>query len=338
MKPRWLVAAPALVGAGLLGALAAPASAQPRSREVRFAHDAIELAGVLLLPEERAGPLPTIVFIHGSGDSDRSHYWARHLGEFFAANGFAFLLPDKRGSGESAGDWRTADFHDLADDALAAVEHAARLPEVDPARIGVLGFSQGGRVAPIVGARSERVRFVVNASGSAVPFTEQLDHEMRNTFRQAGLGETERDEAMALHRTAERYLRGQVPWEAYRSRLDSALESGWREEAREFPRTRDDWRWEFFGGVIDYDPIPWWRRVGQPILVVYGAEDERDNVPVARSVTRLRAALGEAGHSDYSIEVFEGTGHGLWEAGTHPPRHRDDFLSTLLDWVRARAR
>lgn len=50
-----------------------------------------------------------------------------------------------------------------------------------------------------------------------------------------------------------------------------------------------------------------------PILVVYGAEDEEDNVPVARSVARLETALAEVGHQDHTIRVLEGTGHGLWQ-------------------------
>lgn len=321
-----------------LPATSALAQETTRSREVRFAHDGIELAGALLLPEQGASPRPAIVYIHGSGESDRHHYWARRLGEFFAANGFAFLLPDKRGSGASGGDWRTADFGDLAGDAQAALEHLQSRPEVDGSRIGVLGFSQGGRIVSIVGARSRELRFVVNVSGSAVPFTEQLDHEMRNTLRQAGLDDSEMADAMALHRTAERYLRGQVPWTAYETRLEDALAGSWAGEAREFPRDHDDWRWDFFRGVIDFDPIPCWRRVEAPILVVYGAQDEEDNVPVGRSVRRLEAALARVGHEDYTIRVMEGTGHGLWEPGTHPPRHRADFLQLLLDWIRDRIR
>lgn len=324
----------------LLGLLlvAGPAAAQTReAEEVRFESDGLRLAGTLLLPEGE-GPFPGIAFIHGSGEADRTHYWARLLADFLVANGFAFLLPDKRGSGESEGDWRTSDFHDLADDALAAVGLLRARPEVDPAAIGLLGFSQGGRIAPIAAARSDAVRFVVNVSGSAVLFSEQLDHEMRNRFRDAGLEGAEARAAMELHRSAEAYVRGEIGWDGYRASLDAALESEWAEVARGFPQTPDEWRWEFFRGVVDYDPIPWWRRVSQPILVIYGREDERENVPVAESVGRLEAALAASGHRDGMVWVFEDAGHGLWEEGTHPPRHRADFLRTLLDWLRARAR
>lgn len=328
-------------GFGITG----PASASPPpahdgtpSRELRFEHGGVELAGELRLPATANGPYPAIAFVHGSGESDRNHYWASRIGDVLTANGFAFLLPDKRGSGASGGDWRTADFHDLAGDALAAIERLRRLPEIDASRVGVLGFSQGGRIVSIVATRSSELRFVVNVSGSAVPFTEQLDHEMRNTLRQAGLDVEEVEEAMALHRTAERWLRGEVPWSVYEARLEDGLAGSWAGEAREFPRDRDDWRWDFFRGVIDFDPIPCWRRVEAPILVVYGADDEEDNVPVGRSVRRLEAALADVGHTDHTIRVLEGTGHGLWEPGTHPPRHREDFFGLLLDWIRDRIR
>ena len=81
------------------------------------AADGAVLAGVLLMPPG-AGPFPGAVIIQGSGDSDRTNFWARSIAQVLANGGIATLLPDKRGTGLSEGDWSCASFETLARDAL----------------------------------------------------------------------------------------------------------------------------------------------------------------------------------------------------------------------------
>lgn len=301
--------------------------------EVGFRSGDLELTGLWFTPRGE-GPYPAAVILRGSGDSRRDSPWARLFVGLLLEEGVAVLLPDKRGSGGSEGDWRTATFDDLADDALAAVRHLRSSPAVDPDRVGLVGLSQGGRVAPVAAARSDEVAFVVDVVGSAVPFTEQVRHEMEHTFREAGLSGPSFDAAMRLHRLAERYLRGEVSWETYRTALDRALESEWSEVARGFPPTRDHWRWAFFRGVVDFDPIPHWRRVRAPSLVLYGEDDA--NTPTARSVERLERAFDGTGPDRHEIRVFEGLDHGLlapMEGDDHGMALHPEVVRTLRGWL-----
>lgn len=321
-------------------ALPARSGAQPPGKagaldgeEVRFESGDLELAGLWFTPSGD-GPFPAAVILRGSGESRRDSPWARLFVDVLLENGVAVLLSDKRGSGASEGDWRSATFEDLAGDAVAAVRHARSRPEVDPDRVGLVGLSQGGRVAPVAGARSSDVAFVINVVGSAVPFVEQVDHEMRHTFREAGLTGREHEAAMRLNRVAERYVRGEIPWGTYRGTLDSALASDWGHAAGGFPRTEDHWRWAFYRGVIDFDPLPWWRRVEAPTLVLYGSEDA--NAPTARSVERLREAFSEGGPERHEIRVFDGLGHGLlapMEGRHHPLELHPDVVRALSGWL-----
>jgi dipeptidyl aminopeptidase/acylaminoacyl peptidase len=306
----------------------------PDGEEVRFQSGELELAGLWFTPAGE-GPFPAAVIIRGSGKSRRDNPWARLFVDVLLENEIAVLLPDKRGSGASGGDWRTATFTDLAGDALAAVRHVSSRPEVDPDRVGLVGLSQGGRVAPVAAARSADVAFVVNVVGSAVPFVEQVDHEMEHTFREAGLTGDDLGAAMALHDVAKRYVSGEIPWDTYRSALDSALASEWRRVAEGFPATEEHWRWEFFRGVIDFDPLPWWRRVEAPTLVLYGSEDS--NTPTVRSVERLREAFSSRGPATHEIRVFHGLGHGLlapMEGRHHRLDLHPDVVRTLTDGLR----
>lgn len=308
--------------------------ARPGGEEVRFRNGELELAGLWFTPAGE-GPFPATVIIRGSGESRRDNPWARLFVDVLLENGVAVLLPDKRGSGASDGDWRTATFEDLAGDALAAVRHVRSRRKADPERVGLVGLSQGGRVAPVAAARSSEVAYVVNVVGSAVPFVEQVDHEMEHTFREAGLTGDDLGAAMALHDVAKRYVSGEIPWATYRSALDSAHASEWRRAAEGFPATEDHWRWEFFRGVIDFDPLPWWRRVEAPTLVLYGSEDA--NTPTARSVERLREAFSGGRSSRHEIQVFDGLGHGLlapMEGRHHRLELHPDVVRVLTDWLR----
>lgn len=333
--------ATAVVVIALGAALPGPAPAQvveddarPEGEEVRFRNGELELAGLWFTPSGD-GPFAAAVIIRGSGESRRDSPWARLFVDVLLENDVAVLLPDKRGSGASEGDWRTATFEDLAGDALAAVHDVRSRPEADPERVGLVGLSQGGRVAPVAAARSSEVAFIVNVVGSAVPFVEQVDHEMEHTFREAGLTGDDLGAAMALHEVAKRYVSGEILWDTYRSALDSALASEWSRAAEGFPATEDHWRWEFFRGVIEFDPLPWWRRVEAPTLVLYGSEDA--NTPTARSVERLREAFSGGRSSRHEIRVFDGLGHGL--LAPMEGRHRrlelhPDVVRALTDWLR----
>lgn len=84
--------------------------------EIFYGSGTFKLAGVAMLPKE--GLHSGAVFIHGSGDSDRRNRWYQEIACFLASHGVAVLLPDKRGCYKSEGDWRLANFQDLAMDAM----------------------------------------------------------------------------------------------------------------------------------------------------------------------------------------------------------------------------
>ncbi len=124
--------------------IVAPSLASLAPREIRFSSGDLRLAGMLFLP--KTGARSVAVIIHGSGASERESPWYLSLTALLLDAGHAVLLPDKRGSESSDGNWRNASFEDLAQDSLAAIE-AARVeaPEVP---IGLIGVSQGGWIAP----------------------------------------------------------------------------------------------------------------------------------------------------------------------------------------------
>jgi uncharacterized protein len=299
-----------------------------REEDVRFASDELELAGLLLVPES-SGPHPAAMFIQGSGDSDRTNLWARGIAEALARRGVVVLLPDKRGTGASEGDWRKAGFRDYARDAIAGVGFLQSRVEVDRDFIGVVGLSQGGQIAPLAADLSDEIAFVIDVSGSATTSVDQVNHEMRNTFRQAGLPPDGVEMGMKLQSLAVQYVKTGA-WEPYARMLKTLSTTPLAPVAAEFPQTEDSWVWAWWRGIGDYDPIEHWTRLRQPALVAYGEDDESDNVPVAESVRRLEGVnAGRA--TGIEVVVFEGSGHALFAPGTN--RLREDFIDLLVRWI-----
>lgn len=264
-------------------------------KTIRYRSDALMLAGVVMLPE--GGPHPGAVFVHGAGDSDRTNPWYQEVARYLASHGVAVLLPDKRGCHESEGDWREANFHDLAADSLAGIKALRAQNGVDPKRIGLIGVSQGGWIVPLA-AHMGDVAFVVSLSGATVTPREQFRHEIIQDIRQKG--------------------------------LPTALSHIYFPVARVFLGRR----WSRWRDIEDFDPMPLWETLSVPGLLVFGKEDERDNVPVRESVRRLETAIQRNRRKNLSIKVFQGSGHGLREPGSK--RIRRDFLRLLVEWINAR--
>ena len=241
-------------------------------REVSFPNptQGIRRGGMLFVPEGE-GPFPAAVIVHGSGTSRRDSGWYLTLTQYLQENGIAVLLPDKRGSVQSEGDWRTSSFKDLATDALAAIAFLKDQEKVALSHVGVLGMSQGGRIAPIVASDSSDVAFVVSVVGSAGSAHEALRYEENHNLREMGL------------------LPGLSNLIAYPSTfvlINITLK-------------------DFWDTVGNFDPIPYWEKVAVNALVLYGQDDT--NVPSEKSAARLRSL----DKSNIQVKIYEGSGHAL---------------------------
>jgi pimeloyl-ACP methyl ester carboxylesterase len=317
-----------LASLALLLAPALPVQDDLVRTDARFSNGDLELAGELIRVGGIESPLPGAVVLQGSGDSDRSNQWSRLIADLLAREGVVVLLTDKRGCGASGGSWLTAGFEDLAGDALAGVAYLRGLEGVDPQRVGLVGLSQGGWVAPIAAARSRDVAFVISVSGAAVGFAEQVSLEMTNTTLQAGLPPAAVDEVIAMGRATSRYaLDGN--WEAYAAARERGLATPARPVIAGFPDSPDHPQWGFLRRVGTFDPMPYWMAVGQPVLVLYGAKDQDDNVPVTESVRRLEHAFGLTRKANARVVVFRDAGHALLDEGGLIP----DFVDTVAEWL-----
>jgi dienelactone hydrolase len=251
------------------------------------------LAGMLLIPEGE-GPFPAAVIIHGSGSSHRNNGWYLTLVHYLQENGVVVLLPDKRGSEKSEGDWHTASFEDLATDTIAAIHFLKTQDEVAVSNIGIIGMSQGGTIAPLVANQTQEINFLVNVVGGAVPMYETLVYEENHNLREMGV------------------LPGISNLIAYPAAWSLIFA---RQSA-------------FWDAVGNFDPVPHWKTLEVKSLVLYGAEDT--NTPTRKSI-RVFQSLEKP---NIEVRVYEGSGHALESPeGKGNSIFREEALIEIRDFI-----
>ena len=308
---------------------------------VTFRSDSVELGGTVYLPEARPHTLPGVVILQGSSANlrDAYHFYADH----FARTGFAVLVFDKRGHGVSKGDYDDATYADLERDATAALATLRAEPQVVPSRVGLWGLSQGAMMAPMVAAHAESLAFVVavSAPGLSIGLCSAYQDSVR--VRDAGFGVTQAESAAVLDRRLLDWLRAghhDGPLEAELRRLER---SSWR-RASSIPArlpqapVLEGWYWR--GRTLD--PLPSWRALRVPALVVFGAADEL--LPAAASAANIGRALEAGGSRDHTLKTFPAANHvlrtlplvagGAWDW----PRAAPGYLDLMTEWMKAHAR
>ncbi len=127
--------------------------------------DHITLAGTLTVPNNLTS-FPTVILIAGFGPNDRNltgmgHTYFKVLAEYLTQQGIAVLRYDKRGVGQSTGDWSTVTSEDLARDVMAGIDYLKTREEIDSAKIGLIGFSEGGLIASLVASQCKNIAFAI---------------------------------------------------------------------------------------------------------------------------------------------------------------------------------
>ena len=307
---------------------------------VRFSSGDATLAGTLFLPN-KPGKHPAVVLFHGSGpqprDSDRA--------DWFAACGIAALTYDKRGVGQSTGDFRTIPFQDLVEDGLSGIAFLKARSDIDAKHIGVWGISQGGWLGPLAASRSSDVAFVISVSGPGVTPGEQMVFYYASELRMQGLPDKDVEEASALRRQVWNYLATSAGYEQTKSEVQRSKAKGWYAAVRaqrddlfgSFERAKTERNNNWFKTEMNYDPVATLRKLKAPVLFLFGADDRL--VPVPKSAEIIRQTLTDSGHRDFTIKIFPAADHGLYLSdATGSIRLAPGYEETMKEWVLKRVR
>jgi pimeloyl-ACP methyl ester carboxylesterase len=305
--------------------------------DVRFANGAVQLAGTLYSPVT-GGKHPAIILVHGSGAENREYMlpWAR----FLIRRGTAVLGYDKRGVGESTGDWNTASFDDLAGDVVAAFEYLKTRNDIDRAHVGVLGISQAGWVMPLAAVRAKDLAFLISISGAGVPGAETTIDQARNELTMTGVPSQTVDEIIGILKLQYEFARTGKGWDEYAAAREKMI-AKMGPAPKTIPGTQDDPYWQFIRRLYFYDPVPTLRQLQTPTLALWGELD--NNILAEKNKTAWEAALKAGGNRDYTLKILPRASHAQWEAkvgsNAETPslqRFVPAYSTTIQDWLARR--
>lgn len=273
--------------------------------------DLSRIQGELILPTTGAcGPVAVMVPL-----GDRYSLWEPAM--WLVKAGIGVFVYDQRHAGGSTGQPLDTPSHTLetqllADDAAAVTREVRQLPCVEPAKVGIMGWSQGGWIGAMVLFRVPDLAFYVNVAANANPWPEQGRHRFWARLQREGFGEQALNEAGAYFDAYHDALAMRIGWDEYWRVRTRYLETKWFQFLLGtfpfFQATRYAHLMAHY--LSERDPAVYFERISRtPTLGVY-FEFDQSNPP--DSPERFRRALLDAGNRRVTVRVMPGLDHGAW--------------------------
>jgi fermentation-respiration switch protein FrsA (DUF1100 family) len=289
----------------------------------------IKLAGTLTLPRSE-GPFPAVILITGSGGQDRNETIFGHrpflvLSDHLTRKGIAVLRVDDRGVGGSTGNLFKSTIEDFAGDVLTGVKYLKSRNEINHNKIGLIGHSEGGDIAPIAAARSSDVAFIILMAGTGVTVEEFMYLQSDLLLKAAGASEN----VLAMQHTSSKQILdilkqekdNTVAEKKIRKIMTDFLMKLSKEEKETLGASEATMENQlktvlspWFRFFLTYDPKSALMKVKCPVLAINGQLDLQ--VPPKENLSAIEEALKAGGNTNYTIRELPNHNHLFQRAQT----------------------
>ncbi len=311
----------------------------------------VTLAGTLTVPEG-AGAFPVVLLITGSGAQDRDETIAAHkpfalIADYLGRRKIASLRVDDRGVGKSTGTFAAATTDDFADDVRAGVAFLRERPEVDAKRIGLIGHSEGGVIAPMVAASDPDVAFIVLLAGTGVSGNAVMEEQQRAIITAMGLGADAVAANAKISRVGMTAIKNARDAADARVQVDKAImeetknlpEAGREKAVKQMKQAFYPWCSAWFIRFASLDPREYLARVRCPVLALNGSRDTQ--VIAAQNLPAIESALKNGGNRFVTVRELPGLNHLFQTATTGSPAEYPVITQTIApevllamgDWI-----
>jgi dipeptidyl aminopeptidase/acylaminoacyl peptidase len=300
------------------------------------------LAGTFTRPFGK-GKFPAVILITGSGAEDRDETVFAHkpfliLADYLTRRGFAVLRCDDRGTAKSTGNFSSATVPDFASDAGAQLDYLKSRPDVNSKRIGLLGHSEGGTVAPMLAAKRNDVAFIILMAGVTVDFFDNLI--VQDSLFAVTEGESKEKVAKFLENQKKLFeiistsKDSSSAAEGINNYLSGTGASD-KEIIKAIRQLCSPWlRW-----YVGFNPQENLRKLHCPVLAVNGEKDIQ--VPAEINIAAVDRILKESANKNYKTEIFPDLNHlfqqckkcSLSEYVTIEETMNPIALTTIGDWM-----
>lgn len=319
--------------------------------------DNVKLAGTLTIPRAE-GRHPAVILITGSGAQDRDETIAGHkpflvLADYLTRRGVAVLRVDDRGIGGSGGGSLSETSENFAGDVLAGIEYLKSRKEIDSKRIGLIGHSEGGMIAPMVAARSTDIAFIVMLAGMGQTGEELLLTQLALLQKASGTDQEKIARAIEFQKSIYTIIKSEPENKRAEQKINEMLlarKSRMNErEQKEFAQIEQEVKTylpfmlsPWYRYFLSFNPRPVLEKVKVPVLALNGESDVQ--VSVKENLALISDALEKGGNKDVTVKSFPKLNHlfqtsasGLpGEYSTIPETIAPQVLETIADWISKR--
>jgi pimeloyl-ACP methyl ester carboxylesterase len=331
------------------------------SEEVTFQNTKanISLSGTLTLPTKE-GNFPVVILITGSGPQTRDEEIFGHkaflvLSDYLTKNGIAVLRYDDRGIGQSTGDFKSATSADFATDVESAIAYLKTRNEINKKKIGLIGHSEGGLIAPIVAAKSKDVAFIALLAGTGIQGDQILLLQQKLIAKASGASDEEVQKTEAENTKAYEIIKQATSIEQLKIDLTNYYKQAFKEKpnADKPDGMSDD---EFINLLVEvyatpwmqylmkYNPAPTLEKVKCPVLAINGAKDLQ--VPPKENLEGIKKAVTKGGNKKVTTIELPNLNHLFQECTTGSPDEYGTIeqtfsptaLTVVLNWIKTQTK
>lgn len=325
-------------------------------QDVMFTNEAekIKLAGTLTLPKGK-GPFPAVVLVSGSGPQNRDEEIMGHkpfwvIADYLTKNGIAVLRYDDRGTAQSEGNFKTATTANFAGDAQAAVEFLRTQKKIKSDKVGVIGHSEGGMIAPMMAAKDPKIAFIVLLAGPGIPIDELMLIQTELGLRSEGIPEKEIKSNMELNKQLFQMAKQEKdPQKAYDqiyevlqkiSKDSTSILYDTSDVSGEIKKIAYQVTEPWFHYFISYDPQPSIAQVQCPVLAINGDKDVQ--VTSKENLAGIQQALKQGGNDKFEIHEMKNMNH-LFQTTTNgavseyakiEETFAPEVMKLMADWIK----
>jgi pimeloyl-ACP methyl ester carboxylesterase len=328
------------------------------SEDISFANEkaGITLAGSLTLPTKE-GVYPAVILISGSGPQNRNEELMGHkpflvLSDYLTKNGIAVLRYDDRGTAMSKGDFKAATTADFATDVEAAIDYLKTRKEIDKKKIGLIGHSEGGLIAPMVASQSKDVAYIVLLAGTGIPGDQLLLLQQKLVGKASGISDADLQKNEATNRNVFDIVKKSNSTEKLNADLTKYIGQALKENPNaskpagmsddvfvqlQVNQITNPWMQYF----IKYYPSPALEKVKCPVLALNGEKDLQ--VPPKENLEAIKNALSKGGNKKATVIELPNLNHLFQECKTGSPTEYATIEQTIsptalveiVNWLRA---
>ena len=319
----------------------------------------IKLAGTFTFPSF-GEEFPVVVLISGSGPQNRDEELLSHkpflvISDFLSRNGIAVLRYDDRGTYGSEGDFSKATSLDFASDVESAVEFLKTRKEVDIKKIGLIGHSEGGIIAPMVASKSKDIRFIILLSGTGVSGDKLLLTQQELISKASGVPESEIIKSNAINKIvftmivkSNNIIKLKTDLNNYLinelkklNQIDSSNEATQKELiANQVKQITTPWMMFF----LKYDPAKALEKTNCAVLALNGSNDLQ--VSPKQNLVAISNSLKKGGNNNFTIKELPKLNHLFQESKTGSPTEYSTIeqtfspiaLEEILSWIKTQVK